>query len=416
MSIRAMTGGGTEARRSVGTKPRIVELDGLRGVAVALVLAFHVCFVVGIDRGRYVPVIPLDAALATAGPPSVIETVAARGYLGVLVFFVLSGFLLAGPFIRWRVCGSDAVPIGSYLIRRFLRIEPPYVVAVLASFALIFIGAPMSGWNVVASLLHGHQLALGAANPANAPMWSLEVEVQWYIVVPVVALALSSRQRVRRYLVAGTLAVAAIWFQGSIDLSSTRTDALVLSWLQFFLAGWIAADIAHTSSIGRRIKAHAWDVVTVVGWPVLFLIAGTWSLLTTAGPLVLGLLLIAAMRGPVTGRLLRRGWLVTAGQMSYSVYLVHYPVFVGIRWALGPGLDAPYVVAFAFWTVLLVPAAITVAAVFHRWVEEPCLDGRLAAWLAGRVPRLAGAQPPPDITPATTNRDPSPIVSSPVVP
>ena len=123
-------------RSRTQSHPRIVALDGLRGVSVLLVLMFHVGFIAGIDRGRYVPTLPIGATGATPGPPGLFESIVARGYLGVFVFFVLSGFLIAGPFIRWRICGEDRVAVGRYYARRFMRIEPPYAVAMIVSFGL----------------------------------------------------------------------------------------------------------------------------------------------------------------------------------------------------------------------------------------------------------------------------------------
>lgn len=365
--------------------PRILELDGLRGVSVILVLAFHVGFIAGIDRGRYIPTLPVGTAVGAAGSPGIFESLVARGYVGVLVFFVLSGFLIAGPFIRWRLCGDDPVPIGRYLARRFMRIEPPYVVAMIASFALLRLLSPLSGWSLGASLLHIHQAVYGSASPWNAPAWSLEVEAQWYLAVPLIAYVLSSRSSGRRYLIATGLIVAALCFQASADLATTRTDATLLSWLQFFLVGWLAADILLTSTIGGRLGTRGWDIVGAVGWPALFVIAGRWSLQVTIAPALIALLLVAALRGPVSGRLLRQRWLVWTGRISFSIYLVHYPVFLLLRWRIGPAPAFSFGAEFAFWAIVLVPVTLAVSAVFHRLIERPFAEERWRTWLTDGI-------------------------------
>jgi len=403
------------ARSQRALQPRILELDGLRGVSIILVLAFHVGFIAGIDRGRYVPALPIGTKVATAGPPGLFESLVARGYVGVLIFFVLSGFLIAGPFIRWRICGEAPVPIGRYLARRLMRIEPPYIIAMVASFALMRLLFPISGWSLGASLAHVHQAAYGFASPWNAPAWSLEVEVQWYLTVPLIAFALSSRARARRYLIATVLIVAALCFQSSADLASTRTDTTLVSWLQFFLAGWLAADLVQTSAIGRWLRPRLWDVVGAVGWPALFVIIGRWSLQMTIAPILIAVLMVAALRGPTTGRVLRQGWLLATGWMSFSIYLVHFPIFLFLRRLIGPAPSSSFGAEFAFWAVVLVPVTLFVSAAFHRLIERPFAQERWRMWLVGSN-REQSHHRTEDVTRSGTSIGTSPIAPPAAVP
>jgi peptidoglycan/LPS O-acetylase OafA/YrhL len=369
--------GGTER-----ATPRLVELDGLRGVSLWLVLAFHICFIAGIDTGRYIPVVSMGTTSSEPGPPSLIETVAGRGFIGVPIFFALSGFLLAGPFIRWRICGEERVQVGAFLLRRFTRIQPPYLIALAASMGLMAIGAPISWQHFAASALYVHQPIFGSANPALVPAWSLEVEMQWYLAIPLIALLLSSKDRTRRYLTAGGLAVVAIWFQLSVDAGSTRTDATLISWLQFFIIGWVICDLHQTSRSWNPSKGR-WDVVAAFSWVALFVVAGRWSLEITIGPMVVGAILVAALHGRVTPALMRSRWLVASGRLSYSAFLIHYPLFLLVRRICGPGPSTSFPIAFLYWGVVLLPTMFAVASVFHRWVERPCMDGRMIEWIGG---------------------------------
>jgi peptidoglycan/LPS O-acetylase OafA/YrhL len=367
-------------------RPRIVELDGLRGVAVALVLLLHLSFFAGIGVG------------GGSASPSLLKAVVDRGYVGVSIFFVLSGFLLAAPFIRWRLGGGPPVSVRAFWLRRLWRIQPPYASVVVASAMLVFVGIPLSSGHVIASLLDAHQPVFGRANPVFVPAWSLEVEMQWYFAIPFVAMLLSNKDRMRRYLAAGTLCLISLAFQLTVDAASTRTDAMLLSWLPYFLVGWLICDLQHTSTRSRRAGSpRSWDVVSLVGWPALFLLVSTWSLQITAGPIVVGALTVAAMRGQVTGWCMRRRWLVWSGQISYSSFLVHYPIFLLARRLLGPAPTDSFVGAVLYWAVILLPITFCLAAAFHRWVERPFAEGTAPTWIIGhtRTHRPSEAVPRP---------------------
>ncbi len=158
----------------------IPELDGLRFVSIALVLMFHVGVVIGLDRGWYAAVAPFGGARALRAPDGLFATIVDRGSVGVLVFFTISGFVLAMPFIQRRIRADRTGDLGRYYLRRVLRIEPPYIAAmVLAFLAAHAIAGRPSLASLGASLGYIHQPLFGDASPANASAWSLEVEVQW---------------------------------------------------------------------------------------------------------------------------------------------------------------------------------------------------------------------------------------------
>jgi len=367
----------------------LVELDGLRGIAVLLVLLFHIGFIVAIDRGRAVPMGSLpDPAI---GPPGLFETIVARGYVGVLVFFVLSGFLIGRPFIRWRVGGGTPVRAAPFLLRRLQRIEPPYIVAMIAAFMLVRVISPAPTiQGLGASLLDIHQLVYGFGSPENAPAWSLEVEMQWYLVVPLIAVILSSSSASRRYVVAGSLIAIALVLQLTVGLQETRTDATVLAWLQFFLAGWLVADVIETRGDGRgEGKGWRWDIASLAGWAMLFAIVGHWSLQLAIAPALIALLLVAALRGTSTRAMLRSTPLQRIGRISFSIYLVHYPIFLLVRWAVGPLPGSSFGPLFLEWTLLLAPITLVVASGFFAVVEQPFLERTWPRWVSESWTRVS---------------------------
>jgi peptidoglycan/LPS O-acetylase OafA/YrhL len=101
-----------------------------------------------------------------------LATIADRGSVGVLVFFTISGFVLAMPFIQRRIRTDNGGDLGRYYLRRVTRIEPPYIVAMVLAFlaAHAIAGEPSFG-SLGASLAYIHQPLYGASSPANASAW-----------------------------------------------------------------------------------------------------------------------------------------------------------------------------------------------------------------------------------------------------
>ena len=355
----------------------IPELDGLRFVSIALVMMFHVGVVIGIDRGWYAAVPPFGGARALGSPDGLLATIADRGSVGVLVFFTISGFVLAMPFIQRRIRTDNGGDLGRYYLRRVTRIEPPYIVAMVLAFlaAHAIAGEPSFG-SLGASLAYIHQPLYGASSPANASAWSLEVEVQWYLVVPLLALVLLPGSRQRRWLTIGILFALALLFQIQIGSTTTRSFTFLLSWLPFFLVGWLLADITLTGAAPDPRNARRWDVVSLIGWPLLLATMGSWPSEMLVAPWIIMALCAAALRGRRTGRILRTPALVAIGTMCYSIYLLHYPIFLLLRRAVGPTPDAPFGVEFLFWALIVIPTTLCIAALFFLVVERPCMNPR----------------------------------------
>src|SRR6478672_4858378 len=130
------------SRRTSGGR-WIPEIDGLRFVAIALVIADHAALALNVATRARVVEEPFGAATQPANldPGS---TIFSRGSVGVLVFFMVSGFVLALPFIRTQRSGQEPVPLRRYFLRRITRIEPPYLIVM----TLLFVGSFVIGSGV----------------------------------------------------------------------------------------------------------------------------------------------------------------------------------------------------------------------------------------------------------------------------
>jgi peptidoglycan/LPS O-acetylase OafA/YrhL len=321
------------------------SLTGLRGLAAAGVLLFHVQLLAGNP--------PLPAPLAW---------LCAIGWSGVDVFFTLSAFLLSLPFVEALERGASRPSLRDYWRHRAWRVLPAYWVQVLLLFVFAIAGVKASNWaHADAASLAVNSLFLYDLHPfvppALPPWWTLPVELGFYLVLPLFARLLTP-SRWPWLLVA--MAASLAWAWGIQQLDAPRSD--VSAWanhlpgrLHQFLVGMLAAwvlirwraRLAPLSSVQRDAIATAAIVLFLalpaIGIPVLgrpydgsasthWSLAG-WHLLAS---LLVAALLLALASGPSRiGQWLGAGWLRALGLVSYSLYLWHYPVMLALRESLG---------------------------------------------------------------------------------
>jgi peptidoglycan/LPS O-acetylase OafA/YrhL len=213
--------------------------------------------------------------------------------------------------------------------------------------------------------------------------WTLEVEVQFYCLAPVLALVYRIRSAARRRLllaccIAGAGVMQLLWWEAPI-----RVRLSLLFAIQFFLTGFLLADL-YVSDWKRSPGKHwVWDAAALACWPAIFLPTDrtVWAWL----PALMLLAVCAAFRGPLGSRLISLNGITIVGGMCYSIYLFHYvlipPVLHAIR------------LPFALHLALYCGATLLVSATFFVLIERPCMrpdwPGRLRARLAGRKVRAA---------------------------
>ena len=325
----------------VSMPTRSLGLDALRATAAFMVFVYHANLVFGVT----VPFAPLSE----------------HGSTGVLVFFVLSGYVLYRPFVAGRV---DSV---RYARNRFARIYPAYVAAL--------IGAALLGGQAITPdyWLFLQQPDLRDPHALLPVSWTLQVEVVFYLVLPLVALLF--RPVRRRALWLALLCVALVL--GSLVLGLAvvvppRTGPLVFLYMAWaFVPGMIVAELA---PVGQR-----WAIVPGLILVILGLVTAMvpfWDFVTVIGAafLVYGL---SDAGAPAT--LARSG-----SRLSYAFYLWQLPLLaavaaLGLAGWIGAFVSLALVVAVSAlsWTFVEAPAM----RLAHRF-ERP-LPGR-GHWLGGR--------------------------------
>jgi len=374
------------------TTPRRIPyqpaLDGLRGVAVLGVVAYHS----GIDWLR-------------------------GGFLGVSTFFTLSGFLIASLLIREH-SQNGSIALGHFWTRRFRRLLPAAVVTIIATLLLVAaIGddSQLARLRVdsLASLLHFSNWRFIAAGDSYGALfespsffrhfWSLAVEEQYYLVVPIlIAGALRLTQGpTRRFAVGlGAFLVVALAWPAILLASGASTDRVYFGTdgrLGELLVGaalalwWTSRGI--DLSFGRR-TTWALDAAAVAGIAVM---AAAWSTAQPGDRFLYqgGLALHAALTAVVivavvnpTG-LLRRPLgaspLRSVGVVSYGIYLLHWPILLWLGHVTDLGAGGRFLVGL--------PLSVAAAGAMYFMVEKPIRSGSLSVrpgtWTA--VPATAFA-------------------------
>ena len=261
-------------------------------------------------------------------------------------FFVISGFVISLPFAGHLLEGRPPVALGNYYLRRLTRLEPPFIICVTIFFVLFVLAKGQTFSEALphylATATYTHNIAYGRVSTLSPVTWSLEVEIQFYIMAPLIALVFS-------------------------PATSLAMD----------LAGLIAAMVLYvaTGNHGNVDHSPLWIVCSCLG---LFVRC------------------CAAFRGTLTSRILGNPWIVVIGGMCYTIYLYHYQIFsLTGHAAMRVQIAHHPLLSFGTAFIFMVPVMLVVSSVLFVLFEKPFMrkdwPRRLAAWAWNRRDRRRGA-------------------------
>jgi len=221
-----------------------------------------------------------------------------------------------------------------------------------------------------ASLIYSHNLIYAQMSTISFVTWSLEIEVQFYILAPL----LGNLYRIENTAFRRGLIAVFMVAMGLVSLHlNGYLHATLLGYAQYFLAGFLLADILeyprHTS------RQHlAWDVVSVVGWLAVFLLPRDGYGVLGWLPLVIVPVYLAAFYGKVSNWFFRRPFVALTGGMCYSIYLLHMLV-ISTTFRVVKNLRlATDGETMLLQIVLMFPFVFLVGAVYFVLIERPCMD------------------------------------------
>ena len=384
-------------RRITNSGPWVPEVDGIRFVAIALVLLQHIHERVLRRAGDVYPGVH----------SSWLDRLLMQGDAGVWIFFSLSGYILGKSLIS-RMDSGVPVSVLTFYSRRLTRLEPPYLLMLLGIFLFLSASGFRSSFShsmnegaatltdaLAASALYSYGLIYGTLPKLNPPAWSLEVEVQFYLLAPLLAWMLTRFRSARRVI--GLVACLAVWWLTVTAAANTGSHTInsLLGFMPFFLAGFVVVDLSRLlertrtdgKSPGNLMDGLALISLTVLVFEKQLGLTGPLGLINvlTSGGFVLGVL-----NGNLTRKGLSTPWVAVTGGMCYSIYLIHLPFLeVAANQTVKIGKFLPYPAFFALQFLMLGVLVVSAALVFFRLVERPCMDprwpGKLWRWTGARV-------------------------------
>ncbi|TFV61726.1 UNVERIFIED_ORG: acyltransferase [Bacillus sp. AZ43] len=380
MTASATLEGGPEAR----VERTFPALDGARALAATAVLLHHVAF------------------WTQDYTPDLVGRIFSRLDVGVAIFFVLSGFLLARPLFLAAVEERPAPRTAAYLWRRGLRILPAYWLTVVVALLVLPHNEGVAGagtWlrHLTLTQIYGS----GGLREGLSHTWSLCTEAAFYVLLPFagawVARLLRGRvTRPGRALAALGLATLLgwgwlVWIHAADAFPGAGLDLWLPAYAGWFAGGMALAVLSVCARDARPVRAvtelgaslpTCWAAAGALFWVATTAVAGPQGLVRPTAPeallknaLYLGVAVLLVL--PLVFGDQRQGWVRAAlssragrflGDISYALFLVHLTVLVGGLTVLdlGPFRGNLFWVSVAVWVV-----SVAVAAVVYAVVERP---------------------------------------------
>jgi peptidoglycan/LPS O-acetylase OafA/YrhL len=373
------------APKTASGNDHLAPLDGLRGLAIALVIWFHAWQITW-----------LRADVPFFGQTLNFNWICEDGFVGVDLFFFISGFCLFYPYVRTIFDGKPEQRFRSYAYRRAIKILPSYVFVIACSIAL--------GWatfespadelkQILLHLLFIHTFWDGSYGSINGVLWSLATEVQFYVVFPLVCWAALRRP----WLTFAGLALVANLYRLHVahDFDVVHEMDQLPGVLDLFGAGMLCAYLFRLCAVrAPRLAARRllWTALALAGaaafvailqndfearllpgWPMNWHVYGRPAM----GAAFLALALGSMFAFPLWQRVLANPVLVFLSVISYNLYLWHQPVARALlkahvpRWTGASEHDDP-VWGLAYSAVALT-AGIVVATIVTFTIERPLL-------------------------------------------
>jgi len=339
------------------------EIDGLRFIAIATVVLFHIISTIHYDK------------IANVQGFDAITLLYRNGWQGVELFFAISGFIIGLPFAKQYILGGRKISYKSYFLRRLTRLEPPYLIILILSFILFIIVGKFTFAERIDSLLASmiymnniiyddlHVLILSV-------IWSLEIEVQFYVLAILLARVFMLPKFLRRLaVIAVIIGFPLLQYEYYPDIKT------IYQFIQFFFIGFLLADL-YLDKERPKIPHILGIILGFVTLLVLLYVNHSKGL--TNHYIYLSSIFIfyyLAMHNTFWKRTMSISWMAVIGGMCYTIYLIHAPVidYIGDV-AHNFRISEHYMPNLFLNTLISIPLILIFSAIYFRLIERPCMD------------------------------------------
>ena len=347
----------------------IPEIDGLRFLAISWVFLYHL-------NDYLIKSHPVNAT-------SISQRILMNGHFGVELFFVISGFVLSLPFARNYLKEGKRVYLKQYFVRRLTRLEPPYFLVMIFLFLLnsgthLHMARELAP-HLLASLFYIHNIIYPGSLPVINPVaWSLEIEIQFYIMVPLLAYIFVLQKNTRRLLLVTimiVMPVAQYFF---------KCDTLFFyQFVQYFSGGFLLADIYVSYNTryfyepANRIKKNVFTFLGILVFAAILIIHSTRTdlIYTLFIPPAIVVFYFIVLFIPFWKGLFKVKWISIIGGMSYTIYLVHTSVMSTFgRFLIKYGINNDYFVHFVIQFFIFGTLTMILSSLFFYFIERPCMQ------------------------------------------
>ena len=350
----------------------IPEIDGLRFVAIISVVFFHLYGFIEVKD---------DSFYNSSYNFNFLFNLIKNGNFGVELFFVLSGFVLGLPFAKYYLLKGSKISIKSYFLRRLSRLEPPYIIVMfLLLIGSVFISKNLSTTDGIqsflASIAYIHNFIYTEPSFINTVAWSLEIEIQFYILAPLLSLFFTINNKLtRRILLIFTTVVFSLF-----SLLVSLPFLSILDYLQYFLVGFLLVDfyLLEGSKNKTSILRNTFTIITLL---IIFSCNEKYfntNFQKSLWNISVLILIFCAYYNIILRKSLKFfsfRVITNVGGMCYTIYLLHFAIisFVGnpllsIKFSSNP------IINIGLYSTIILSSILLVSVVFFVLIERPCMD------------------------------------------
>lgn len=363
----------TTLARKTSSNLFIKEIDGMRFIAIMMVMFFHLntsmydALGIGIKDKNIVEL------------PFFIAWVFVRLDLGVKFFFTISGFILALQFFK----RPGQIELRKYYLRRLKRLEPPYIISLLIFLVIHigFIGEEVFDFilRFIAGCFYLHVPIWGYPNPINPVSWSLETEAQFYLLIPLLFKVINRLSRHAKLIFLAFLFMVGLLSRYVIAIYDIgHFSNSVLAHMSHFVVGIVLAWMFTSKRSLFSYKSYFFDALFCFALILMFLLYKPQHLMLN----LLGfnfavfVTVYSIFNSKLINWILTRKVIYILGGMCYSIYLIHYafyhllvPVFLSIFASQNMSVNLIYL------SVTVIPITIIISGLYYVLLERPFMNG-----------------------------------------